>query len=434
MKKNQSYFYAFLTISLLTLLLSCNERDSEDNIYKQLEEKAKINTFPLTIVVAEELSGTVFPTDIQTLSAFSKQQCKTLPIAGIYRLGIDLFYTYNSISELKIPSSIAKDEVTVISLVEQQVADYLSKKQLKDYDSLLTPNQPDWDVKALFLNHINKTSPDSNFFFSNTPNTPSVITVGNRTYNVYNNSNELRKKIDELICKGQVAVKVYYNPPSLDTSGGKISKINWPEKGALAGDTCMGYAKYEKLHDGKGGFKVGNFIDSNSVSCGYVFPTGLAGDTCITSSKYQKLHDGKGGFRIGNLIEHKSKDCGYVFPLKGTPTGEFITDKESKYEKVHDGKGGFMRGKLVEAKPVEPVKKVEIKPVKPKTSEPVKPKSKEPRVIRSDNRCSRKSEPLCEQDNGGNYTGRRVQYCYNRSGRIIQTIVLAKCDSECRCL
>ncbi|MEJ7675684.1 MAG: hypothetical protein WKF59_23995 [Chitinophagaceae bacterium] len=51
----------------------------------------------------------------------------------------------------------------------------------------------------------------------------------------------------------------------------------------------------------------------------------------------------------------------------------------------------------------------------------------------NNNGCASKSEPICEKDNTGNYTGRRVQFCYNINGNIIRTIVVSKCDSDCRC-
>jgi hypothetical protein len=122
----------------------------------------------------------------------------------------------------------------------------------------------------------------------------------------------------------------------------------------------------------------------------------------------------------GKLIKANSTECGFTFPARGTPVAGFICYQGSKYAKVHDGKGGFMRGALVESNSsaCQAAAVPEKQPVPPK----------------ADNQCVRKSEPMCEQDSNGNYTGRSVQLCYNSSGRVIRTIVIKKCDADCRCI
>ncbi|MEJ7769344.1 MAG: hypothetical protein WKF89_16110, partial [Chitinophagaceae bacterium] len=196
------------------------------------------------------------------------------------------------------------------------------------------------------------------------------------------------------------------------------------ETGGVAGDTCISGSKYEKLLDGKGGFTVGTLVERNSRDCGFTFPTGRAGDTCISGSKYQKLHNGRGGFRMGSLVERNSPDCGFiptapvpaknrstkVQPEKGSPAQGFTCYRGSKYAKVHDGKGGFIRGAMVEEN------------------------SSACTVEAPETQSMRKSEPICEQEAGGAYTGRRIQYYYNKSGAIIRTVVLSKCDADCRCI
>jgi hypothetical protein len=209
----------------------------------------------------------------------------------------------------------------------------------------------------------------------------------------------------------------------------------------IAGDTCVSGSKYQRLHNGEGGFRLGRLLERNSRDCGYILPRGLyAGDTCVNGSRYQKLHDGQRGFQVGKLVERNSKSCGVAVPERataerattertrsgpapaerataerrtperGTSASGYLCYKGSKYGKVHDGRGGFMRGPLLEQN------------------------SEDCPVDAPDNRCVRRSTPLCEQDGGGNYTGRRVQYCYNSKGDIVQTIVIERCDSDCRCI
>jgi len=532
MKKVFIYFYVLL---FLMLICGCGETEQqESNIMLYLEENAAISTFPLVIVISDKLTGDAFPEDIKRLCGLSRYTCKTLPVAGIVRLGQGIYYSYNSLGTLKINDSTEGNESALTAIVDQQMMTYHSKTLLKDYDSLLTPNQPGWNIKNLSLNYINNTT-DSIFFFSAVPNSPAVVQVGNRNFNVYTNISDLRKRIDEVVCRGRATISVFYTPSPFDSSKVAVSAMRYPARGTSAGDTCIGYSKYERNHNGSGGFIMGNLIETNSVSCGYVFPTGVAGDTCVNGSKFQRLHNGRGGFsvgnllernsrscgftyptgvagdtcvngskfqrlhnglggfrvgnllernsrscgftyptgvagdtcvngskfqrlhngrggfrvgnllernsrscgftyltgvagdtcvkgskfqrlhngrggfRVGNLLERNSKSCGFAYPARGIAALGYVCYNGSKYLKLHDGKGGYMRGNLFEAN------------------------SADCGVKQSDNTCFSKSEPQCEQE-GGSYTGRRVQYCYNRSGRIIQTIVLSKCDSDCRCL
>ncbi len=489
--KNVFIYFCILLFSLFTY--GCSEPEQqESNIMLYLEENAAINTFPLVIVVSDKLTGTAFPDDIKRLCGLSRYTCKTLPVAGIVRLGQGIYYSYNSLGELKIDNSNQENEAGLTALVDQQITTYHNKTLLKNYDSLLIPNHQGWDVKDLTNDYVSNTT-DSVFFLSAAPNSPAVIQVGNRNFNVYTSTSELRKKIDEIVCRGRATISVFYTPSPFDSSKASVSVIRYPPGGTSAGDTCVGFSKYERIHNGSGGFTLGNLIEANSAGCGYVFPTGSAGDTCVNGSKFQRLHNGRGGFnvgnllernskscgfayptgvagdtcvngskfqrlhnnrggfrvgnllernskscgfayptglagdtcvngskfqrlhnnrggfRVGNLLERNSKSCGFAYPARGIAALGYICFNGSRYLKLHDGKGGYMRGNLFEAN------------------------SADCEVKQTDNTCFSKSDPLCEQE-GGSYTGRRVQYCYNRSGRIIQTIVLSKCDSDCRCL
>ncbi|MEO6915314.1 MAG: hypothetical protein ABI151_06320, partial [Chitinophagaceae bacterium] len=254
-------------------------------------------------------------------------------------------------------------------------------------------------------------------------------------------------------------------------------------QGMYAGDTCIGKSKFEKLNDGKGNLFVGKLLEENSKSCGFNFPTGVAGDTCIGKSRYQRLHNGRGGFTLGQLVERNSTACGFTFP---TGLAGDSCWNGSKYQKMHDGKGGYVLGNMIDknsrscgfkpavavapAPVASPVKTPVIPPIKkgvtlpaikkPATTSPVvtsipkavptRPSASTktrstaeelpdsgippPSTAATDKRCVKTSEASCEQDAAGNYTGRRVQYCYNAAGKIVRTIVLAKCDSDCRCL
>ena len=583
-------------VCMITILTACNDdnqnnkenlRALEDNV-KILQDGGKIRTFPLTIVIAEKLSGEVIPENMQRLCALSKYSCKTLPIAGILRLGSNNYYEYNCVSALNIPEKIRNSEADITDTVDRQVNRYLSSSQLEKYDSLLKPNHANWDMQNFTLDYIGNSA-DSIFFFSETLANSGSVLVGNKRIPVYNNVTELRRKIDEIICKGQKSISVFYTPPPFDTSRATFTKNKWPLKGAVAGDTCIGYAKYEKvhngsggfitgniielqsqqcgfkfptglagdtcikgskyqklfngkggyvtgnliernskdcgfvfppgpagdtcvngsryqklhngkggfavgaikeknskgcgfiyptgiagdtcvrntkyqkLHNGKGGFTIGMIIEANSKSCGFAYPTGpagdtcidgsryqklhngkggfttgilkernskscgfsypagMAGDTCVNGSKYQKLHNGKGGFSIGRLTERNSKDCGFIYPAAGTAASGYLCDKGSKYAKVNDGKGGIVRGALIEANSKQ------CAVTAPVVAAPVT-------AVESNSTSANKSEAICEKDNAGNYTGRRVQYYYNRSGKVIRTVVVSKCDSDCRCL
>lgn len=504
MKKNRFYLFALLSLSLL-LFFSCQDSSQgEDESIRRLEANSKllevngkIMTFPLTIVISDQLTGEGFPAEIQSLCALSTDVCKTLPIAGILRLGPNNYYTYNSIADLKLPAAIEKNESAITETTNEQVNAYLSSAKLKNYDSLLTPNHDEWNLRELSLTYINNTA-DSIFFFSQIPLSQAGIQVGTKRYKVYSDIADLKKRINELICTSHPTISVFYNFLSFPSAGSTtpgaitpgvtapgvtppsvtVTPPALPARGTVAGDSCVGHTKYEKLHNGKGGYMLGTLLEKNSTACGFVFPTGRAADTCISYSKYQKFHDGKGGFRLGALVETNSRDCGFVFPTgragdtcvsgskyqkmhngrggfrvgsliqrnstdcgftppvvtppvvkppvvtppvvnrpavsypaKGTAAQGFTCYRGSKYAKVHDGKGGFSRGELVEENSDDCTVKAAV-----------------------DNQCVRRSEPTCEQDIGGNYTGRRIQNCYNKGGQIIKVIVLSKCESDCRCI
>ena len=464
--QNLLCIFTSLVFGSVILLTGCNDT-KQDSIFQRLDLEAQINTFPLTIVFTDRLTGNSFPPEIQQLCGLCKYKCKSLPMAGLLRLGPDQYYPYNNISLLQLPGTVKNNETAITDLVDQQVTAYLSTATLRNFDSLRSVNNPDWNIKSMASVYINKTA-DSIFFFSSNSDAGSAIELDGIQYPVFNDAHALRNKINEVVCKGHGTVSVFFNPSFYGSSITTASTSKWPARGVAAGDTCLNHAKYVKLHDGKGGFITGKLIEANSVDCGFTYPTGIAGDTCVGSSKYHKMHNGKGGFAVGTLIERDSRSCGFtpppakvitpaiksipppaakvtppvkstspqvkttLPPVKNTPpaakvtppqvksippapekgtlaTGS-ITYKGLKYERLNDGKGGYMRGKEMEIK------------------------SKVFNQVYSNSKCVKTSEPLCEKDSNGNYTGRRVQYCYNAFGLIIRTIVIAKCDSGCRCL
>ncbi len=359
MKSNRNNVYAFLFLGLPLLLLNCNE-PKKDNIFTQLEVRGKINTFSLKVIVSEKFSGTALPKDLQSLFTLSRNDCKTLPEVSILRLGQNIFYSYNSFSQLELPILIENDEATITKMVDQQVINYLSERMPQSYDSLLIPNDPGWDIKLLALSYINNTK-DSVFFLSTLAGSPAIIEAGNKSYHVYNNTNELRKLIDKLICKGQVSVSVFYNSSTLfNIVPNTISKFEKQSKGVPAGDTCIGNSKYQKLYDGNNSFVVGRLIEANSPDC-------------------------KQNVSISSIIKERE-----------IRTSRHITSSAQQGN----------NNNLIKEKP---------------------------NAGNNSSRCASKSEPLCEKDNIGNYTGRRVQFCYNINGDIIRTLVVSKCDSDCRC-
>ena len=375
----RSLFACCLLLSLTILSNSCSdpETDSDKNVYDNLELNGKISTFPLCVVLSDKLSGNDFPADLKELCSFSKRTCKTLPIAGILRSGADIYYTYNCFADLKIPASTSKDEAGITREVEKQVSTYYSNTKLNEYDSLLTPNQPEWSIKTLPAMYINNTS-DSVFFYSNQPGSPATIEIGNRSYPVYTNVAELREEIDKLVCKRYEKVAVFYNPVFSDSATTKPIKPLFAARGKRAGDTC------------------------------------------VQLTKWEKLHDGTGGYILGRLLESNSKDCGFAPASPPAPVA-------------------------VVRKPEQPAQAAQIQtnPVRRKPepatvlAEPPAPASMDgtPRneKNRVDVQCVRRSEPICEQDENKNFTGRRVQYCYNQEGKIIRTIVVSKCEADCRC-
>lgn len=354
MIKKRLFVFTVLVFSLAVFLTGCGEenRDNQETIrileknIKDLEEVAKITTFPLTIIISDKMHGTSLPESMQILCNLSKNTCKTLPIAGILRLGSNNYYEYNCISTLSVPESINNNEADATDTIQRQVASYLSGVKLRDFDSLLSPNHPAWDIQNMSLDYITNSA-DSIYFFSETPIISNTVQVGDKTFMVYYDIRELRKKIDAIICENQKTISVFYNPAPL---GSVVStpadiKSSFPETGIRAGDTCVNFDKYERLHDGSGGYMPGNLIEANSKSCGFRFPTGLAGDTCLKGSRYEKSHNGKGGFAVGNLIERNSKSCGFVIPAG--PAGDTCISG-SRYQKLHTGEGGFSVGRLVE--------------------------------------------------------------------------------------
>ena len=372
---------AWFLALLLTFLAGCStqEEDPDKNIYDNLELNGKINTFPLCVVLSDKLSGTDFPADLKELCSFSKATCKTLPIAGILRSGADIYYTYNCFADLKIPASTGKDEAGITQAVEKQVSTYFSNTRLNEYDSLLTPNQPEWSIKTLPAMYINNTS-DSVFFYSNQPGAPATIEVGYRSYPVYTNVAGLREEIDKLICKRYEKVAVFYNPVFSDSAKKPVKPL---------------FAVRGKR----------------------------AGDTCVQSAKWEKLHDGTGGYILGKLLEKDSKDCGFVTPPP--PQAPVVITKP-----VQPAQAAQIQTNPVRRKP-EPTTMLSEVPAAPPASRADNVRSGE--KLRTDNQCVRRSEPVCEQDENKNFTGRRVQYCYNQEGKIIRTIVISKCESDCRC-
>lgn len=379
---NASIFSFCLSFSLLTIFAGCSgsSEDPDKNIYDNLELNGKISTFPLCIVLSDKLNGNEFPVDLKELCSFSKSRCKTLPIAGILRSGADIYYTYNCFADLKIPSSAGKDEAGITQAVEKQVSDYYSTTTLNGYDSLLTPNQPDWIIKTLPATYINNTS-DSVFFYSNQPGYPSSIQVGYRIYPVYNNVAALRKEIDNLVCKRYEKIAVFYNPVFTDSANRPIKPV-FAAKGKPAGDSCVQYAKWEKLHDGAGGYMLGKLLEKDSKGCGFVVAPPPAP---IVTAKPE---------------------------TKSAQTVQIQTDPIRK-------------------KPAPAVIQPATPPVAPPRTN--NNTAARPENARTDNQCARRSEPVCEQDENKNFTGRRVQYCYNREGQIIRTIVISRCEADCRC-
>jgi hypothetical protein len=441
LKANLLYFT--IVFCILFIPLGCGQRnfDSNHSVMQQLRENGKIKTFPLIIVISHPLTGSEIPVDIKELCLLSRQQCKTLPIAGFLRLG-STYSTYSCVPNLQLSPSSEKKEASITQLVEQQVSAYIAKTTLKEYTSLAAPAEKGTDVKSLVENYLTSTS-DSVFFYMPIGSASTAIAVGQRSYPVYDNISELRQKIDELVCNGNPSISVFYNSYLSNSAPTFVREA--PKRGTIAGDTCIQNSKYQKVSDGHGGFMAGKLIELNSSACGYTFPVGVAGDTCVNGSKYQRIHNGKGGFSIGRLIEKNSRDCGASFPTAGTPAGGFICFQQSKYERLHDGKGGYIRGKLIEVNSIDCGAKPAIKsagvPKNTRTDKNTAANKKEASpLLKSkitavkDNRCVRKSDPICEQDKGGNYTGRRVQYCYDKNDRVIQTIVVSKCDSDCRCI
>lgn len=378
-----SIFAFCLFVLFVTMIAGCSnsDRDSDKDIYDNLELNGKISTFPLCVVLSDKLNGNEFPADLKELCSFSKERCKTLPIAGILRSGADIYYTYNCFADLRIPSSAEKDEAGITQAVEKQVAAYYSTTKLDGYDSLLTPNQPDWSIKTLPATYINNTS-DSVFFYSNQPGYPSTIQVGYRVYPVYNNVAALRKDIDNLICKRYEKVAVFYNPVFTDSANRPLKPL-FAAKGNRAGDSCVQYAKWEKLHDGAGGYMLGKLLENNSKDCGFVVAPPPA-----------PIATGK--------VETKPAQTAQIQtnPIRKQPAAQAVTQPVT---------------------PPQPAPRTNSNTTAPTEN------------VRTDNQCARRSEPVCEQDENKNFTGRRVQYCYNRAGQIIRTIVISRCEADCRC-
>lgn len=505
MKKLFGLFRIIIPVVFLLFFAGCEDAP-QDDVYTLLEQKAKIKTFPLTVVLTDLLQGEAFPDDLKTICGYSSAVCKTLPNSGILRLGPDQYYSYNSIASLDVSAANTEDEQSLSKAVQTQVNGYFGKTKLKDYDSLRAPNKPEYNTRMLSSQYV-LTNKDSIYFFSANPADPSSVYIGSRTFTVYKDAVELRRMIDEAVCKRPFSISIFYSP-------GLITPAT-PATGMYAGDTCVGTSRFEKLNDGKGNLFVGKLLEKNSKKCGFSFPTGVAGDTCIGKSRYQRLHNGRGGFTAWQLLEKNSSKCGFSFP---TGSAGDTCVGTSKFQKMHDGRGGFLLGNLIEKnsracgyvapkvpvatkpvapppqattvvkKPVAPLPQAATVVAKPATSvvrsgnqqtvakptvptattKPATPANQQtvvkptvpattksasqttpavapkpttravsddtpPAPVSTDKRCARTSEPTCEQDERGNYTGRRVQYCYNSSGKIVRTIVLAKCDKDCRC-
>ena len=363
--RSSTYFIAFALLCLLTGgLTGCknsgNKNAPQTDLSGQLEINGRINTFPLCVVISDNLSGSDFPADMKVLCGFSKSACKTLPDAGILRSGADVYYKYNCFDDLQLPSE--QDEAGITRAVEQQSGTYFAKTTLKSYDSLQMPNQPDWNVQDFPSVYIGNTS-DSVFFYSNQPAPQATIQVKDRAYPVYTNAAELRAQIDKLICKGYTKVAVFYNAMPGAAPEPKPASL-FAVRGTRAGDSCVETARYEKLHDGSGGFLLGKLLKTNSTSC---------------------------GFENSSLATAAEPPVQKPAETRARPAG----------------------------KPFEPALGEEF-------DNPVAPAKK-------DNQCFRTGEPVCEQDDSKNYTGRRVQYCYNRTGQVVRTIVVSKCEADCRC-
>lgn len=147
------------------LICGCNEPEQqESNIMLYLEENAAIKTFPLVIVVSDKLTGDAFPEDIKRLCGLSRYTCKTLPVTGIVRLGQGIYYSYNSLGDLQINDSAEGNESAVTAIVDHQVMTYHNKTLLKNYDSLLIPNQRGWNINDLSNSYVANTT-DSIFSF-----------------------------------------------------------------------------------------------------------------------------------------------------------------------------------------------------------------------------------------------------------------------------
>ncbi|MEO6915548.1 MAG: hypothetical protein ABI151_07740, partial [Chitinophagaceae bacterium] len=203
MKNIDSLFRFAFIVLFLASLTSCDEPVQAD-IYKQLEDKAKITTFPLTIVLTTNLSGDNFPEDLKGFAAVSSGACKTLPVAGILRLGPDQYYTYNGVSNLKIGTD-DQNEKSITNSVVAQVNDYLTKTTLKNFDSLKAPIRNDYSSQILATEY-SRTTTDSIFFYSALPYAADLTVMGGRSFTVYKDAAVLRKKIDQLICSKQATV------------------------------------------------------------------------------------------------------------------------------------------------------------------------------------------------------------------------------------
>ncbi len=368
----KSAFFLFCSLCLLMAsgLTGCNspQKKVPQDLYSQLELTGKINTFPLCVVISESLPGKEFPADLKELCGFSKSGCKTLPDAGILRSGADVYYKYNCFEDLKIPEADQQDEAGITQAVEKQSNTFYSNTTLKNYDSLLMPNEAEWNVRDFPAIYIGNTS-DSVFFYSNQAGAPSAIEVKGRSFPVYTNVKELRSRIDALICRGYLKVAVFYNPLPSGPEPATTSSSDYTLKGTRAGDSCVETSRYEKLHDGSGGFLLGKLLKANSTACGFENEPSLA-SAPVTPPVSRPVQ---------------------APPRQTAPA----TDR------------------------LEPAIGEEFDNPAP--------------APKKDMQCARKGEPVCEQDDNKNFTGRRVQYCYNKQGQIVRTIVVSKCEADCRC-
>ena len=323
----------------ITIISSCSQPDKDAgmDVYNNLELNGRISTFPLNIILSDKLSGTDFPADLKELCGFSKETCKTLPIAGILRSGSDIYYTYNCFADLKIPEPANKNEAGITEAVEKQVDAYFANTKPAAYDSLLTPNLPDWNIQNFARMYVGNTA-DSVFFYSNEPDFPSTIMVGNRTFPVYKEVARLRKEIDNIICRGYEKIAVFYNPVSGSTTPAPT--------------------------------------ETTTVSVTAAPETASAKTTSASETAPAK-----------------------TLPTPTLPTPEARKPVNSVREQAND------EGLSISTPPPP----------------------------RTDNPSARRGEPVCEQDEHKNYTGRRVQYIYNKQGDIVRTIVISKCEADCRC-